>query len=337
MRFVPVVDKNGNPLMPTKPSRARRWIKSGKATPFWSKGVFCVRLNVEPSARYKQPIVIGIDPGSKMEGYSVKSKAHTYLNIQANAVTHVKKAVETRRNMRRARRYRKTRRRKARFNNRKNKNLPPSTKARWQWKLRLCRWLAGIFPITAFVVEDIKADTKPGKKRWNQSFTPLEIGKNWFYGELSKLGPVFTKQGYETKELRNRYGLERTNRKLAEKWEAHCVDAWVLANWYVGGHAQPDNRELLIVKPLRFQRRQLHMLQFTKGGVRRRQGGTRSLGFKRGSYVKHPKYGLCYIGGHRKGKLSLHDITTGKRLTQMAGPDDCKFICFASWIYKYAG
>ena len=123
---------------------------------------------------------------------------------------------------------------------------------------------------------------------------------------------------------------------MAEKWEAHSVDAWVLANWYVGGHAQPDNRELLIVKPLRFQRRQLHMLQFTKGGVRRRQGGTRSLGFKRGSYVKHPKYGLCYIGGHRKGKLSLHDITTGKRLTQIARPDDCKFICFASWIYKYA-
>jgi len=73
MRFVPVVDKDGNPLMPTKPSRARRWIKSGKATPFWSRGVFCVRLNVEPSARYKQPIAVGIDAGSKMEGYSVKS------------------------------------------------------------------------------------------------------------------------------------------------------------------------------------------------------------------------------------------------------------------------
>jgi hypothetical protein len=27
--FIPVVDKDNNPLMPTKPSRARRWIKSG--------------------------------------------------------------------------------------------------------------------------------------------------------------------------------------------------------------------------------------------------------------------------------------------------------------------
>jgi len=44
--FVPVVDSALRPLMPTTPSRAKRWIKSGKATPLWKKGVFCVRLNV---------------------------------------------------------------------------------------------------------------------------------------------------------------------------------------------------------------------------------------------------------------------------------------------------
>jgi hypothetical protein len=335
MRFVPVVDKDGNPLMPTKPSRARRWIKSGKATPFWSRGVFCVRLNVEPSARYKQPIAVGIDSGSKMEGYSVKSETHTYLNVQAHAVTHVKKAVETRRNMRRARRYRKTRRRPAKFNNRKNKDLPPSTKARWQWRLRIAKWLTRLFPVTVFVVENIKATTRPGKKRWNQSFTPLEVGKTWFYSELARFGQVYTKEGWETKQLRKSHGLKKTSRKLDESFDAHCVDAWCLANWYTGGHVQPDNTELLVVVPLRFNRRQLHMLQFAKGGVRRRQGGTRSLGFKRGSYVKHLKYGLCYVGGHINNRISLHDINTGKRLTQQAKPDDCKFVCFASWRYKY--
>lgn len=79
--FVPVVDSNQRPLMPTTPSRARRWIKQKKATPFWRKGVFCVRLNVEPSDRNYQPIAVGVDPGSKREGYTVKSKAHTYLNV----------------------------------------------------------------------------------------------------------------------------------------------------------------------------------------------------------------------------------------------------------------
>jgi hypothetical protein len=66
--LVPVVDRNQNPLMPTTPSRARRWIKSGKATPFWKKGVFCVRLNVEPSDRQTQPVAVGVDPNSKKEG-----------------------------------------------------------------------------------------------------------------------------------------------------------------------------------------------------------------------------------------------------------------------------
>jgi hypothetical protein len=47
MQFVPVVDKNQIPLMPTTSARARRWIRSGKATPFWKRGVFCVRLNME--------------------------------------------------------------------------------------------------------------------------------------------------------------------------------------------------------------------------------------------------------------------------------------------------
>lgn len=82
--FVPVVDANQKPLMPTTPFRARRWILSGKATPFFRKGVFCVRLNVEPTDRNTQPIAVGIDPGSKKEGFTVKSKAHTYLNVQVD-------------------------------------------------------------------------------------------------------------------------------------------------------------------------------------------------------------------------------------------------------------
>jgi hypothetical protein len=124
--FVPVVDCNQQPLMPTTPARARRWIKSGKATPFWKKGVFCVRLNVEPSDRQTQPVAVGVDPGSKKEGWTVKSTAHTYLNIQADAVTWVKEHVEQRRQMRRARRYRKTPCRQPRFN-RARGGIPPSS------------------------------------------------------------------------------------------------------------------------------------------------------------------------------------------------------------------
>src|SRR5258708_39297846 len=92
--FVPVVDHDQQPLMPTTPARARRWIRGGKATAFWKGGLFCVRLNVEPSAREIQPVACGIDPGSKKEGLGVASAAHTYIHRQADSDTWVTSADE---------------------------------------------------------------------------------------------------------------------------------------------------------------------------------------------------------------------------------------------------
>lgn len=328
--FVPVVDNNNQqPLMPTTPARARRWLKQGKATPFWKGGVFCVRLNQEPSAHKTQPIAVGIDPGSKKEALVVKSTTHTYLNIQADAVTWVKDAVLTRAQMRRARRFRNTPCRQPRFN-RARGGLPPSTKARWQWKLRLCRWLTRLFPVSAFVVEDIKAVTK-GKRRWDHSFSPLEVGKRWFYQEVGNLALVQTRQGWETKQLRDDLGLKKSNHKLAERFSAHCVDAWALAWAVVGGQAVPEQTRLLCVTPLQWHRRQLHRLQPEAGGKRKPYGGTRSLRFTRGTLVKHPKYGRAYIGGALKGRLSLHALASGKRLCQDAKEEVCRQQTILRW------
>lgn len=330
--------------MPTTSSRARRWIESGKATPFWKKGIFCVRLNVEPSNRNHQPIAVGIDPGSKREGFTVKSKAHTYLNVQTHAVDWVKDHVEVRRNMRRARRFRKTPCRQNRKNRLVNKQkLPPSTKARWQWKLRICKWLSQIFPITCFVVEDIKAKTWKGGHKWNVMFSPLEVGKQWFYSELRSDANLEIKAGNDTYGLRNELGLKKSKNKLSHKFEAHCVDSWVLANWYVGGHIKPDNTALVEVIPLEFHRRQLHRLQHASGHIRSRYGGTLSAGFKRGSIVKHPKFGFCYVGGWQESPtkknlerktVSLHSLETGKRITQNALPTEVKFLSYNSWRFK---
>ena len=88
--FVPVVDKDQNPLMPTTPARAKKWIRSGKATPFWRNGVFCVRLNQEPSHPYKQEICVGVDPGSKKEVLPLSLKiGHT----STCKPTHIQKSV----------------------------------------------------------------------------------------------------------------------------------------------------------------------------------------------------------------------------------------------------
>ena len=101
-------------------------MKSGKATPFFRNGVFCVRLNVEPSGAQTQDIAVGIDPGSKKEGFTVKSEKSTYLNVQTDAHNKVSKKVETRRQLRRSRRSRKCPNRKHRTNRMANKQRLPA-------------------------------------------------------------------------------------------------------------------------------------------------------------------------------------------------------------------
>ena len=321
--MVPVIDNNQVPLMPCSEKRARKMAESGKATPFWKKGMFCIRLNTEPSSRNLQPIAVGIDPGSKKEGFTVKSEAHTLLNINADAVTWVKGAIETRRMMRRSRRFRKTPCRKSRFN-RKYGGIAPSTRARWGWKLRLCNWLVKMYPITTWIVEDIK--TKNGGV-----FSTLEIGKTWFYERVRKLGELILKHGWETKELRDSLGLIKTKEKLAEVFEAHCVDSWVLANSFVGGHIKPDNTNLLCISPIQLHRRQLHVLQPSKGGIRKSYGGTRSIGLRRGSLAIHSQRGLVYIGGTSGGLISLHSVTNGLRIFKRAKISDLRFKTYNVW------
>lgn len=303
--------------------------------------MFWVRLNVEPSNRNYQPITVGVDPGSKREGFTVKSKSHTYLNVQTHAVDWVKDRVETRRNMRRARRFRKTPCRPNRTNRLTNKEkLPPSTKARWQWKLRVCKWLASMFPVTAFVVEDIKARSWKNARKWNTMFSPLEVGKQWFYCKLQQIASLETRAGNDTYNMRQELGLKKSKNKLSNNFNAHCIDSWVLANSYVGGHTYPDNTLLIEVIPVLLHRRQLHRLQHQSGHIRSRYGGTLSAGFKRGSIVKHPKHGFSCVGGWQESPtkkdpkrktISLHDIHSGKRLTQNALPADCKFLSYNSW------
>jgi hypothetical protein len=328
MLYVSVRSSTGKVLMPCHPARMRELLRKGKAIKRFNKGLVYLQLTAREDGQ-TQPIAVGIDPGSKKEALTVKSAHRTFLNHQADAVTWVSGHMKTRRQMRRARRYRKTPYRVCRLN-RKQGGIPPSTKARWQWKLRLCRWLSKLYPITAFVVEDIKAITK-GKRKWDRIFSPLQIGKAWFYAELRQIAPVHLRQGWETKELRLFHSLPKSPHKTAETFEAHAVDAWLLANWYTGGHSKPDLKRLFCITPLRFHRRQLHRLQPEAGGVRKPYGSTRSHGFKRGSLVLHPKWGLAYVGGAIRDRISLHSLETGKRLTYIAKPEETRFLAYNSW------
>ena len=332
--FVPVKSKSDKQLMPTHPNKAGMLIKKRLATPYWSNGIFCIRLNYD-TTDYTQDICVGVDPGSKKEGLTVKSASHTYLNIQADAHDKVGKKVAKRAELRRSRRSRKCPNRKHRKNRNAGKEkLPAGTRARWDWKLRILDWLSKLYPITYVCVEDIKAKTIARAKKWNQSFSPLEVGKSWFYDEVKKRWKLLTLQGYDVKEIRDSLGLRKSSHKLAETFDAHCVDSWCLAHYAVGGDGIPDNTAIFCIAPIPIKRRCLHREQPAKGGKRNRYGGTRCLKTVKNALVKHVKHGLLRVSGHQKGKLTLSEINTSKQVVLAANPQDYKILRRINFKYK---
>ena len=332
--FVPVKSKSGKKLMPTDANKAGVLIKKGLATPYWSNGIFCIRLNYEVETDYTQEIAVGVDPGSKKEGFTVKSESHTYLNVQADAHHKVGKKIEKRRELRRGRRSRKCPNRKKRTNRLANKErIPAGTRARWNWKLRILDWLSNLYPITHISVEDIKARTIQRAKKWNQSFSPLEVGKQWFYTEVEKRWKLLTLQGWETKEIRDRLGLKKSSAKLSETFDTHCVDSWCLAYQTVGGADIPDNTSIFCISPIPIRRRELHRQNPQKGGKRRRYGGTTWNGLVKNTLVRHAKHGLARISGFGKAGISLYSLG-GKRLCQNAKIQDFKVLTRLNFNYR---
>jgi hypothetical protein len=336
---VPVVDRRGVPLMPCTPAKARHLLKRGKACVRWSKlGLFCLQLEYEQEPD-NQRLVVGVDPGSKFEGFSVVGTQETVLNVMAEAPTHVKQAVAVRRTMRRARRSRKWRRPSRNHNRLANaKRLPPSTRSRWAAKARIVWQLKRTLPLTDAAVEDVCAPTRPGRGgRWNDSFSPVQVGKAHLYGELVAMGlRVHLREGWETKQLRERFGLKKAKEKAEPSFASHAVDAWALAA-AVSGATRLSCQRLWYLVPVRLHRRQLHALQPSKGSFRRPYGGTRTLGVKRGTLVEHARYGLCAIGGadRKRGRVSLHEYRTNRRVTQEARLEECvrrTWVAFRTWL-----
>lgn len=333
--FVPVTSQSGNTLMPTNPNKAGVLVKKGLATPYWSNGIFCIRLNYDTKA-HTQDICVGVDPGSKKEGFTVKSEAHTYLNIQADAQSNVGKKVAKRRELRRGRRSRKCPNRKQKKHNLSNRHrIPAGTRARWHWKLRILDWLSKLYPVRHVCVEDIKAHTKQYQKKWNQSFSPLEVGKQWFYSEIQRRWQLSTVAGHQTKDIRDTLGLKKSKDKKAETFDAHCVDSWCLAYHVLGGDPIVNNTDIFCISPIPIQRRSLHREVPKKGGIRSRYGGTRCLGYTKGTLVKSIKWGLCWISGHQNGKINLTQMTTGKQRPQQKS-DSFKVLKRLNFRYKQA-
>lgn len=345
---VPVVDKDHQPLMPTTPGRARKWIESGKAVKRWSDiGLFYAQLTGEPSGRETQPIVVGIDPGKLYSGIAVQSSettlftAHLILPFQK-----VKDRMEQRAMMRRGRRGRRINckvafhlraHRQKRFDNRRGNKLPPSIRANRQLELRVVKELCQLFPITQIVYEYVKADvdlTSGRKKaRSGSGFSAVMVGQRWAIEQLDKLAPVVTLLGWQTAQIRHHLGLVKTKDKSLQTPESHAVDGIALAaSEFVeyqsvqtdSGHGHQWLGEVAITAaPFKvisrppISRRQLHLMVPAKGGVRRRYGGSVTRhGLRKGDLVQSPK-GIGYVSGDTATQVSVSD-TKWRRLGQIS-------------------
>ena len=307
---VPVFAPDGEPLMPTKASRARRWIREGKAKPVRTKlGIFAVQLTREPSGRDKQPIVLGIDPGSKYTGMAVASAKATLYSYNLELPDNIKDRVAKRRELRRNRRYRKCRQRKCRFLNRMGHKIAPSILARKQLELCIAQELAKVYPISEIKVEDVAFDHRT--KKYGKNFSQVEIGKNWLIAELSKIAPTTTAKGWQTAQRRKELGLKKTSDKAARVPEAHVTDAIALCSLALGDINLTPFPFDVITRP-KYSRRKLHMEQPAKGGVRRQYGGTTTpFVFRKGDYVEATQGNKTvrgWVSGYTKNKISVSDF-----------------------------
>jgi 5-methylcytosine-specific restriction endonuclease McrA len=198
LMFVFVLNKNKKPLNPTHPARARKLLRSGKASVFKRYPFTIVLHGRERENSTVLPCRLKIDPGAKTTGLAIL-QGNTV--IWAAELVHrgfaIRDALTARRQLRRSRRNRKTRYRAARFNNRRRPKgwLPPSLMSRVENILTWVRRLSKVCPITAISQELVRFDTSSMQN-------PEISGVEYQQGELA---------GYEVRE----YLLEKFNRQCA--------------------------------------------------------------------------------------------------------------------------
>jgi len=152
-----VINQHGKKLMPCKPARARHLLKAGVAKVI-KRSPFTIQL-LTGSKCYIQPVIVGIDKGSKYTGISCIGNKRILFSGIINHRTDITKKMEARANNRRQRRNRLWYR-KPRFNNRGGSKridrLPPSIKANVEEVYRVLRKIP--LPINKVIIEDVQVD-----------------------------------------------------------------------------------------------------------------------------------------------------------------------------------
>lgn len=282
-----VLGTSGKPLSPTNWRKAKKLIKGGVAKQIWSKfNTFGIQMLVDTRKEVPET-AIGIDFGTKFEGYSVVCGTENNLNI--NLILPNKKNIVKKLNERRAlRRTRRNRlcRRPARFNNRnRNGFIAPSQLSVVNSRLKIIRELVNLYPVRFCGLEDVCFNHF--KKKWGKQFSTIEIGKNRIRDYIQSQDiHLFEYKGWETKNLREQFGYTKISDKSKPVFEAHNSDSLSLAvNTTIGQRIEP-NKDIVVVNDFyRPTRRKLHDTQFQKGHIKDKYSTGNIKGLRKGIQV----------------------------------------------------
>ena len=186
--FVYVLDKNGQPLMPTSRfGKVRRMLRDKKAKVV-KRCPFTIRLLYEPETKIVQEVVLGVDTGSKHVGVACVGNNKVLYQAHVELRDDIKKKMDSRRMYRRNRRNRKTRYRKCRFSNRRNSiredRYCPTIVSKYCGHEREIEFCKKILPISDknIILEVSQFDTQLMKKPWLQEHKwAYQKGVNYGY------------------------------------------------------------------------------------------------------------------------------------------------------------
>ena len=180
---VPVLSSDGYPVMPCRPSRAKRLCKNGRAVKLWIDGIFAIKLVDRNYAELKvQNISINIDTGSENTGIAVVSGETIRTVLAALQLKHRSKQISrdliSRSGYRRNRRGR-LRYRAPMFSNRHRPAgwLPPSLRHTVHFIERWVAILCKLYPVTGINIEANTFDTQ-------KMMDPSIQGVEYQYGTL---------------------------------------------------------------------------------------------------------------------------------------------------------
>ncbi len=161
-----VLSKEGKPLMPTTPRRARMWLEAKRARVV-RRDPFTIRLRFATKA-HVQPTRVGVDTGSKDVGIA----AITNGTVVFQAEVHLRDDITEK--LRQRRRYRRNRRRPYGW-------LPPSLHSKAEATVKAVRFIASFLPVGQITVEVGSFDTQ---KMQNPDITGTEYQQGELEGYL---------------------------------------------------------------------------------------------------------------------------------------------------------